>query len=507
MSLLKRALQPAVNVAWRWMYGKPVHPVNNQRSFDAAQATRLLASWARDGNSLNKQLERELRPLRARSRNLCQNNEYAKGFITDLKSNVIGAQGVRFQCRSKNADGTLDNMDNTSVEMAFKKFSKPGQFEVSRRFDRATFERLLIETIARDGEAIIYKHKGFDNTSKFALRFIDADYLDERYSTEKHPGTGNRVRMGVEIDKYGAPVAYHFLKVHPGDSLTSISRNERNRVPAEHILHLFIPTYAEQARGVPWLHACMIGLRDLGGYHEAALIAARVGAAKMGFIASPTADSYTGDGTDADGNTVMEAEAGTFDQVPEGTTLLEWNPQYPHGDFEPFTKALLQGIAAGAGMSYHKLSRNLEGVNYSSGRLGELADRDIYMMLQNWIIEQFHEKFYEDWLLFALSAQAITGPTGSPLPFAKMEKWLDVYWQPRRWKWTDPQKEFNAIKGNIDERLMSRSQAIRDMGYDPEEVWREIQQEEQMLESLGVSVNGATGFIQDTVTVNGDQNV
>ena len=506
MSLIKRALQPIVNAAWKATHAKtPAPAAPRERNFDAAQVTRLLASWARDAQSLNKQLERELRPLRTRSRNLCQNNEYAKGFITDLKSNVIGPQGVRLQCRSKNTDGTLDEQDNTAVEDAWRTFSKSGQFEVSRRFDRATFERLLIETVARDGEALVQKVRGYKNKSRFALRMIDVDYLDETYITDKDKATGNRVRMGVEIDVYGAPIAYHLRTSHPGESYTAGMRYERRRVDASEMLHIYLPMYNDQWRGVPWMHASMIALRDQGGWSEAALINARVGAAKMGFITSPAGDGFTGDGTDADGNTIMDAEAGSFDQVPDGTQLLSWDPQYPNGDFESFNKSILRGISSGLGLSYHKLSRDLEGVNYSSGRLGELADRDIYMMLQNWLIDQYHEKVYPDWLQMALTAQAITGPTGFPLPLSRIDKWRAVQWQPRRWKWTDPQKEFNGIKGNIDERLQSRSQVIRDMGYDPEDVWREIEQENKRMTALGITP-ADSGFIQDQPETNGDAN-
>jgi len=494
MSILKRTLQPIVDAAWNAVHGRKQKPAR-KKGFEAAQATRLLASWSRDSQSMNAQLKMELRPLRARSRDLCNNNDYAKGFLTEVKSNVIGPKGVRLQARAKNNDGTLDKQDNAAIELAWKKSGKVGEFEASKRFDRATFERLLIETVARDGEAIVRMLPGFKNESNFAIQLIDADYLDETFSTDDYQPTHNRVRMGVEIDQFGAPVAYHLRKLHPGDRLASNAQYDRVRVDAEYILHIYLPMYQDQWRGIPWMHSSMIGLRDLGGYREAALIAARVGAAKMGFIVTPTGDGFAGDGVDTDGNTVMNAEAGSFDQVAEGTELLNWDPQYPHGDFEPFNKTILRGISAGWGISYHKASKDLEGVNYSSGRLGELSDRDMWMVLQEWLIGQYHERLYPNWLKLGLFSGTITGVNGSKLPASKLSKYKDVMWQPRRWKWTDPQKEFNGVKGQIDEALLSRSQVIRDMGYDPEEMWREIELENKTLESMGITP-GADGFIQ-----------
>ncbi len=482
MSLLTRALQPVVNALWR--AGRPAQKPA-ARNFDAAQVTRLLASWATDAQSMNRQLQTQLRPLRARSRNLCQNNEYAKNFVNQCKVNIVGPHGIRLQARSKNSDGTLDELDNNAIEVAFKRHSMAGEFEASKRFDRATFERLLVETIVRDGEALVEKLPGFDNRSRFAVRMIDADYLDETYNTDNAPETGNRIRMGVEIDRYGAPVAYWLRDVHPGETVTSGIQYKRIRVEASRIVHMYLPMYADQWRGVPWMHASMIALRDLGGYREAALIAARVGAAKMGFFKGPQPEQF--DGQDEAGNTVMEAEAGSFETIGPNTEFVAWDPQYPHGDFEPFNKTLLKGITAGWGISYHKGTGDLEGVNYSSGRLGELSERDMWMSMQNWFIGQWSEPLYQAWLPMALASQSIIGAGNNPLPLSRIEKFREVQWQPRRWKWTDPQKEFNGIKGNIDERLMSRSQAIRDMGYDPQDVWREIEQENAMLESMGIA--------------------
>lgn len=59
-------------------------------------------------------------------------------------------------------------------------------------------------------------------------------------------------------------------------------------------------------------------------------------------------------------------------------------------------------------------------------------------------------------------------------------------WQPRRWQAVDPQKEAQANKLALDERLKSRSEIIRESGRDPEEVWLEIQRENERMEELQI---------------------
>lgn len=63
---------------------------------------------------------------------------------------------------------------------------------------------------------------------------------------------------------------------------------------------------------------------------------------------------------------------------------------------------------------------------------------------------------------------------------------MAAHYQGRRWAWVDPQKDGNANKLAIDNRLKSRSQIMRESGDDPESVWREIQREEQIMEQLGI---------------------
>ena len=64
----------------------------------------------------------------------------------------------------------------------------------------------------------------------------------------------------------------------------------------------------------------------LHGYREAELIAARTGAAKMGFFTSPAGDGFTADGYDDEDSVVplYDAEAGTFHQLPAGVSFMFW---------------------------------------------------------------------------------------------------------------------------------------------------------------------------------------
>ena len=103
------------------------------------------------------------------------------------------------------------------------------------------------------------------------------------------------LKMGVEVDKYDRPVAYHLYKDHPYDRVY-LAQAQHIRVPADEIIHAYLPQRAEQTRGVSLVATAMANVKMLNGYLEAEIVAARVGASKMGFFTSPDGDGYVGDG-------------------------------------------------------------------------------------------------------------------------------------------------------------------------------------------------------------------
>jgi capsid protein len=90
----------------------------------------------------------------------------------------------------------------------------------------------------------------------------------------------------------------------------------------------------------------------------------------------------------------------------------------------------------------------------------------------------------EQWLSHSLLLGSIkigAKPLGRPA-----EQYTPAHYQGRRWAWVDPQKDGAANQQGIDNRTKSRSSIIREQGEDPETVWREIAQEDEMMKSLGI---------------------
>ena len=77
-----------------------------RRMYAGAKVDRLTSDWAPMNTSADAELVTSLRMLRARSRQVCRDNEHAKNALRQIANNVIGA-GVGMQGTVKTAGGVL----------------------------------------------------------------------------------------------------------------------------------------------------------------------------------------------------------------------------------------------------------------------------------------------------------------------------------------------------------------------------------------------------------------
>lgn len=455
-------------------------PQVKKRSYYAASAGRIYSDFVGSHRSPDSELRPVIAEMRSRSRDLARNNEYVKRYLELLKTNVVGDKGFTLQVKNLDSGGNLDILGNDAVEKAFKKWSKFGNCTVDGKMSFVDAQKLVIETWARDGEVFILKHRSNEFHDTFSLQFLEADYIDHD-KNERLPN-GNEVRMGVELDKYRRPVAYHMLTYHTGDYdyATSLKSPKHVRVPADKMIHLHLPLRAGQTRGEPWTSSSLPALKQLHAFREAAIVNARVGASKMGFFTSPAGDGFTGDDYE-NGVPIMEAEPGTFQQLPEGMNVQMFDPQFPSNEFDSFHKSVLKGIASGLGVSYTSLSNDLEATSYSSIRQGALEERDFYRNIQGIMMTHFVRPVYESWLSAAMEVESFG------IPLAAYDKFADSSeFRGRAWNWVDPQKEMNAAITGLKNGVLSLQDVAAQYGKDVEELLGQIQRDKALMKQFGV---------------------
>ena len=448
-----------------------------RKSYSAGSVSRLTSDWNISDKSADEAIHPNLTRMRGRSRDLARNNDYAKRYFNLLKTNVIGHQGIRLQVRAKNKKGKFDKKANRLIEKAWKEWGKVGSCTTCGLFSWLDVQNLIIEAVGRDGEILVKMVGGWTgNKFGFAIQLIEAENLDADKNANL-PGNIS-IRMGVQRDSYKR-VTHYWIKQADGTSKPE---------PAADILHIYRPDRAGQSRGVPETAAPATRLKQIDAHEEAHVVASRIGASKMGFFTSKNGAEYGGEDDDEteDDELIMEAEPGTFEQLPKDVEFQSWDPQYPVATFADFESAVLRGIASGLNVSYVTLANDLKGVSYSSIRQGELSDRDFWRVLQTWMIEHVCQLIFEEWIKWALLHNAVD------LPYSGIEQYKATAWRPRGWAWIDPLKESKASENDSKNQFKAIQEIAAERGYDFEEILEDTRRAKELAKEYGVVIPSLT---------------
>ena len=452
------------------------------RQWQTAETSRFLENWPTSGRMPDIDIRYGLRTIRARARLDAQNVDHVRGFLNMVVANVVGRTGVVLQSKARMGNGKADKRLQTVIEEHWNNWGKLGVCDVTGQFSWAMLQRQAIRSAARDGEAIYRIAYGFDNPYAFALQEIDPECLDINFNQSRERNRPE-IRMGVEFDQWRRPVAY-WLTDEPGINSGGVQNvSTRERVPAKEIIHLFLPEWTWQSRGVPWAATSLSRLHVLSSYEDAEVAAASVSARKLGFYkTSPEAPpEYLEQNAEPK---AFDLGVGEFEQLPPYTEFQGWDPQHPSTAYGDFVKACLRSVATGLGISYNTLANDLEGVNYSSLRQGALQERDLWMTMQDWFVESFCQRVFDKWI-----EQSLVNGILDEFPGRKIAEARRVTWQPRRWQWVDPLKEMEANTAAVALRTKSISGIIREQGQDPDQVWEELASDMDTLNKLGLTVN------------------
>ena len=458
----------------------------SRRDYDISRIDRLTNTFKAPITTGDTELRNNsaLIVARARSRELERNNDYARKFLKMCEVNVVGRTGFTLQNKARDPNGKLDKFANDLLEKEWALWGKKGNCTVDGRYSWLRVQKLFIRSVARDGEFLARKVRGFKNPWKFALQILEADLLNENYNVDATSGK-NKIRMGIEYNEWDRPIAYHLRKKHPGDSFLSLGNNtEYERVPATEIIHCYVPERSTQGRGIPWMGTAARRLNQVGEYEYAEVVAARLGASKMGFYekTDPTGMvNYVGDDKDEKGNPITEAEPGIFETLPDGYKFSAFLPEHPTAQYSAFIKGSLRGVSSGLGVSYNSLANDLEGVNFSSMRVGAIDERDGWKDMQQWVIEDFITQVFEAWLEMTLLTSRTT------LPYAKFDKFNSPDWRGRIFDWVDPEKDINAELSCAKAKWKSDRQIVLErFNMDLEDLYEQISEDQKLKDKYGI---------------------
>lgn len=473
--------------------------------YRGAYTGRLTDDFMPTAQAMDRLLKADLGLLRERSRQFAEDNPHAKGFLRDLRINVIGVEdgGIPLQARVTLPDGKRMARDiNARIEAAWKRWGMPETASANGQDSWADLQNLYLTMLAVDGEVLWRERPGADNPFGFEVEFLDCALLDEKLNRPRGVGQ-NEIRLGVELNERGRPVAYWVWTAYPGEGRV----RERVRLPAGEVHHDFIRWRVGQTRGVPWFAPVLFDWKMLDGYTEAAVVKARAEANSGGFFtatgedAQMWADKGPGSATDPsaaagqEDRIVLESEPGLYRQLPPGLSFQPIEPTSPNSNQPAFQKVMLQWIARGLGPSYTSLSGDFENTNYSSGRMGLLPERDFYRSLARWVTMRFHRPVKARWMLMSTLTGALELPTADVAAYSA-DRWLY-----RGWPWIDPLNDMQAAGLEVQMGLNSLQRLCAERGRDFEEILQERAEELRLAEEYGVPLGEDVAVEQTKVAI------
>lgn len=434
-----------------------------QRSYAAAQTNRRTAGWQRYSTSANAEVATALSKVRDSSREAVRNNPHAKRAISILTAKSIGT-GIRARVPegAKAAwDEFVDNCD------------------ASRTFDLNGLQSLIARAGYESGECLVRRIRTTQGRVPLQLQVLESDYID---------GTKNGLQdnglmaiAGVEINQYGAPQNYWLYEHHPGDTLASPLSYKSHRVPATDVLLFGERERPGQLRCMPRLATTLMRLNEYDDWRDAVMLKKKIEACFVAFVSGDSGsgtvvgENQTETDTD-DGRRTETMAPGMIKYLRDGQEVDFGNPSAAIDG--GFSKEELHAIAVGAGLTYEQLTGDLSQVNYSSIRAG-MADFVDLVEMYRWI--QFIPQVMRpirDWFLDAGWTQ---GTLRSPS--------YSFIWTPPAWPYVNPVDDIKANKEEIRGGLQSLSEKIRQRGYDPVEVFKELASDRETLAKLGIKVD------------------
>jgi lambda family phage portal protein len=468
------------------------HTGSVRRRWDAARFSDLTADWPTSLTTANQDLRSDLKPLRARSRHLAQNNGTMKKFLSMVQSNVIGAQGITLRIAFDEHGNSTPERDAELakyIQGKFEEYSKPENCTASGKLSLTGAAAFAVRTMARDGEFLCRELKRFGgNEFGYALNFRDVSWLDENFNTVNQ--AGHRVMMSVEYDDYDRPVRY-WLTRPASDYLYGEYKSQqayRTPVPAADIIHKYLVTEDElQARGAPWGAAAMEPIHVKGGVISAELYATRANACNTDYIIPPTDEDEDGEPTSTNpvhpdfpiGET-RDLQSAVQQYLPPGYKVQSNDPKHPNAHLGDFLTSLDRYIASALDVSFESLANNRSAVNYSSIRAGLLEERDIWRFLQLFMIEHFYHRVFRNWLQEAMLTGAVQ------LSIRDYERLRDN-WRPRGWDWVDPLKDIQAAILAIMNGIDSRTDYCDERGKDFLTNVKNLEMEDKAMIAAGLS--------------------
>ena len=470
-------------------------PIGMQlRQFAAAKQSRLTGEWSPVASDINTLIRTSQPIVRNRTRQLVRDFAYFARAVNVLVDHTVG-HGITLQSRvtrGKAATGKskLHTSAIRQIEDAWSRWCD--ECDASGKLHYHEMERLWKRQDVESGEslAVLAWSPRPGAFLPLTIQMYEPEWLTSNFATASGD---NLLDQGVEFDRRtGRVAAYHFAV--PDGMLNLTGKTTTQRVPSQDVLHGFEMRSAGQLRGITELAPAILVADDLGDFIVATMDRAKMAAKWLGFVNTLDAKAWQQGraGTDDLGRTISVMENAIIEFLKPGETVTVNTADVPGDSFTPFTRFILQMLAAATGIPYNMLSCDPSGLNYNMAR----SERNDFIKANRPRIRRHIRQWSQPVFKAFLDACHLTGRLNLPGYAANPYQWLQCNWQPPGIEPIDMLRDSRAWVELVDNLMVSPQEFMSSMGRDYEQVLNELAEFQEATESRGLAKKTTSKALQ-----------
>lgn len=439
-------------------------------AYHGASQSRRIVGYGTNGSGPNAVLSGSIETLRNRSRHADRNSPLIK---KANNANVTNEVGTGFVTRFRSSNDEF----NEAMRLAHDIWAKQCCPDGSLGF--YGLQSLIARARRIAGDCFVRRRNRPTSVGLYIpmqVQVLEAEFVPHWLNETRR--NGNKIKQGIEFNKYGERVAYWMHKEHPVDGEAYFDPFNLIRVSAKDVIHTYKPSRPGQIRGEPESSSSLLKVKTFEQYDDFELQRKEARAGYTGMLTRQEYDDrdyaydpFTGKPLyEEDGTLELGMVPGTIMTGLPGEKLELFDGDNTGSGYKDYQREQKLMIAAGVDTPYELITGDWSGVNdriyrafINEYRRGIAATQDHLMVFQ--VL-----RVITDWFI---QAAILSGRVKAPGYIKDKDDYHKAEHRPHAWKYVHPEQDVKAKILEIEAGLNSSDAIVAESGFDGEEIDRQ----------------------------------
>ena len=415
--------------------------------------------------------------LASNTKHLDRNNSIASSAFANFHTHIVNT-GMTLNC-SLNAKSLGISMDlarekEEEIEEQFDIWASSFESDATGQQNFYQMQGTLLYEWFAGGDCFALTPFINDNRRRYglAVRLIES----ERVSNPNNIMNNDKVRDGIELDRFGKPIAIHIRESFPNDFSSGVSfrwRKHRIKDPLNRrrVLHLWLKKWVSQYRGESKLAAVIEDLQHLTGLDKGEITTRFIQSLFSVFVTRPFDNTDTagldqwyegeaGEYAPHDDLDKIILEPGLVQELEPGSDVRFADPNRNAQNYKDFVDAVTTRLSSSIGVPQEVLQMKF-GASYSASRAALILAWESYKVFRKIVTDNFCRPTFELWLDESVSRGIIDLPNY----LENRHLWNRCDFEGSAMPVIDEARKAKAVKAYLDAGITSRREESKKAGY------------------------------------------